>query len=87
MVKGFTVCSGVSIEPIVRDVKPTAPVDKTACSLSDFIAFPCFQGRVFLVMVHYANVGEDRITPAQAAAFPLNSELHLSLIAPEMLAA
>ena len=60
------------------DIKPTARVDKTARSLSDFIAFPCFQGRVFLVMVHYANVGEDRITPAQAAAFPLNSELHLS---------
>jgi hypothetical protein len=53
-------------------------VDKTARSLSDFIAFSCFQGHVFLVMLHYANVGEDRITPAQAAAFPFNSELRLS---------
>src|SRR5215469_5849411 len=68
--KAFTVCSGVSIEPIVRDVKPTARVGKTACSLSDFIAFPCFQGRVSLVMVHYANVGEIASLPRKQQRFP-----------------
>jgi hypothetical protein len=67
------VCSSFSIEPIMRDMELTARVDKTACSLSDFVAFSCFQGHVFLVMSHYADVVEDRVTPAQATAFPFNS--------------
>jgi len=69
------VCSTFSIEPVMRDVEFAARLDNTTRSLSDFVAFSCFQGHVFLVMSRYADVVEDRVTPAQATAFPFNSGL------------
>src|SRR5215472_3440255 len=68
--KTFTVCSGVSIEPIVRDVKPTARVDKTACSLSDFIAFPASKAVCFSLWCTTPMLARIASLPRKQQRFP-----------------
>jgi hypothetical protein len=55
------VCSTFSIEPVMRDVEFAARLDNTTRSLSDFVAFSCFQGHVFLVMSRRATPMLSRI--------------------------
>lgn len=53
------VCATGSLQPILDDVHFSARVGSLTHELSDFVAFSCAEGHVFLVMSHQSHVVES----------------------------
>lgn len=53
------VCTSASLQPILRDVHFSARVGSFMHELSDFLAFSCVEGHVFLVMSDQGHVVES----------------------------
>ena len=49
------ICYVTSTQRIMRDVQFAACIDERSYSVSDFVAFMCPNGHVFLVMSHHAD--------------------------------
>jgi len=49
------ICYASSTQPIMRDVQFAACINEHSYSVSDFVAFMCLNGHVFLVMSHHAD--------------------------------
>jgi len=54
------VCTTDSLQPILRDVHFSAHVGSFIHELSDFLAYSCSEGHVFLVMSNHDEAIEEK---------------------------